>query len=894
MKRSLLTVSLVLLLAGLAAASVTRTQAADVAAYKLQVDGQTGFTLGNTEIIGDNLAWVFHLNPQGFVVVTSDTNLPPVIFYSYIHEFSTEDVPLNIGLQMLRDDLQLRLAAVSQTDVTVLERNNANWQAYLDHNAAWFNTRSRSVYPATGSTPTGGWVLSNWNQNPSPYWDMCPTSPSSGQRCVVGCVATALAQIVNYHRHIGNVTFSDSDDYWSGYTPPFIHIDDDAASYNFPTFTELNAEMDELRAIYATDDAIDNDGIAALSYACGVVVDMNYDPDGSGAYTQDARNALLYRFNFSSASYHSYNSNFFGYLEEDMINARPAEMGITSSTGGDGHAIVVDGWNSGDDTYHLNMGWGGSSDGWYSLPSGMPSGFDIINGAVTGIEGGDVPLTVTGNVQMSGGSPIGTIITLVNQGDVPWTYESIVVNTDGSFDVSAVFPGEYLATATLGNRFWYAQQLVSLDENNTHIQFNMGNYTAITGNVTGPVAVEGTRVVIYNEDGTVATSGEADASGAFSLPPLYPGNYHATASQSGNYFAAEDFTVTADNQSVDFSLENLAGDLSYSYAGAPTQQFSLAANLNLTCAIKLTGEELAGLAGSALAKVRFKAPLGSDQAQYWGQIWNGNMLVSEVSLPEVTADEWTEAVLPVFAEIDTDDVYYLGYRMISSTGAYAWRDAGPHVAGRGGFYRTGSWVELTSANNFNFCIEAVAITNHCGTVSGAVGLSGGNGTVSDTAVRSGVFGTHPDADGHYTLLVVPGTVDLTAALNDYTSGNISGVSVGEGETVSAQNFTLTYTGGAEQDDTAVWDGKVSAYPNPFNPSTTFRFELPSASPVLFTLYDVRGRRVRTLVDQNLPAGEHFVSWDGLDDAGRPVASGVYLFRVKSGIFTPAGKVILLK
>jgi len=72
------------------------------------------------------------------------------------------------------------------------------------------------------------------------------------------------------------------------------------------------------------------------------------------------------------------------------------------------------------------------------------------------------------------------------------------------------------------------------------------------------------------------------------------------------------------------------------------------------------------------------------------------------------------------------------------------------------------------------------------------------------------------------------------------------------------------------------------FPNPFNPSTTIRFSLPGAGPVLLSFYDVNGRLVRTLIDGTMQAGLHEVVWNGRDQSGRAVASGIYLYRLTSG------------
>ncbi len=75
------------------------------------------------------------------------------------------------------------------------------------------------------------------------------------------------------------------------------------------------------------------------------------------------------------------------------------------------------------------------------------------------------------------------------------------------------------------------------------------------------------------------------------------------------------------------------------------------------------------------------------------------------------------------------------------------------------------------------------------------------------------------------------------------------------------------------------------YPNPFNPETAIRFDLPNAGHVQLRIYDRLGREVRTLADQTLEAGSHLLRWDGRDNAGRNVASGVYFYE----LITPARK-----
>ncbi|MCX6142122.1 MAG: T9SS type A sorting domain-containing protein, partial [Ignavibacteriales bacterium] len=87
---------------------------------------------------------------------------------------------------------------------------------------------------------------------------------------------------------------------------------------------------------------------------------------------------------------------------------------------------------------------------------------------------------------------------------------------------------------------------------------------------------------------------------------------------------------------------------------------------------------------------------------------------------------------------------------------------------------------------------------------------------------------------------------------------------------------------------------LTNYPNPFNPSTTIRFQLPARSNVRVLVYDITGREIRTLVNDNVDAGSYSVRWEGEDNAGRTVTSGVYIVRMNAGYYTKTQKVVLLR
>ncbi len=87
---------------------------------------------------------------------------------------------------------------------------------------------------------------------------------------------------------------------------------------------------------------------------------------------------------------------------------------------------------------------------------------------------------------------------------------------------------------------------------------------------------------------------------------------------------------------------------------------------------------------------------------------------------------------------------------------------------------------------------------------------------------------------------------------------------------------------------------LGSFPNPFNPTTTVRFVLAEPCPVRIAIYDLRGRLIRTLVDDRRPAGEFTAEWDGRDASGSPAASGVYLCRMTAGDFGDTIKLSLLR
>ena len=135
------------------------------------------------------------------------------------------------------------------------------------------------------------------------------------------------------------------------------------------------------------------------------------------------------------------------------------------------------------------------------------------------------------------------------------------------------------------------------------------------------------------------------------------------------------------------------------------------------------------------------------------------------------------------------------------------------------------------------------------------------------------------------------TFNMTGGINglyDVVVFNPGGASA-----VLTQAFNLT-GGVTAAGATPYKNALLAAYPNPFNPQTTIRYELASRQHVMMRVYDVSGAVVRTLVDESKPAGSYSLTWNGRDDHGSSVSSGVYFYRITAGSFSDVRKMTLLK
>jgi hypothetical protein len=162
-----------------------------------------------------------------------------------------------------------------------------------------------------------------------------------------------------------------------------------------------------------------------------------------------------------------------------------------------------------------------------------------------------------------------------------------------------------------------------------------------------------------------------------------------------------------------------------------------------------------------------------------------------------------------------------------------------------------------------------------------------------------IFNAAPVVAGPNTLyFVVPGTSSgafVTFARFRYgLAGGLLPTGLANSGEVDDYEVNILADTATPVKDTPTKFALFDAVPNPFNPRTTISFALPAASHVELSVYDVSGRLVATLLDENRPAGTHRVEWDGRNRAGERVASGVYLYRIQAGGFTDTKRMVLLK
>ena len=195
--------------------------------------------------------------------------------------------------------------------------------------------------------------------------------------------------------------------------------------------------------------------------------------------------------------------------------------------------------------------------------------------------------------------------------------------------------------------------------------------------------------------------------------------------------------------------------------------------------------------------------------------------------------------------------------------------------------------DVSSVPSFSGVIEKIQYT---GLIAGVVRGANSTPIAGAQITANGVTATTNNG-GAYTLMLPVGTYDVTASATGYVSQTAQGIQVNANQTT-----TLNFIMALPNDDVVevAATALIGNYPNPFNPETTISYSVKELSPVKIEIYNTKGQLIRTLVNQIQPRGFYSEIWNGTDERGNPVASGVYMYRMTAGNYRSHRKMMLIK
>ena len=281
--------------------------------------------------------YVFAKENKGFILVAADDAVTPVLGYADSGNFTAENMAP--GLKYWIGEYARQIAYARENGI-VSEENEA--------------TLSRA-----GRTPIEPLLKTTWNQG-APYNNFCP------EGCPTGCVATAAAQVINYHK-FPTAALEGEISYTASVLGEPTPLSVDLNGYKFDWDNMLDNYPGATSGTQAQRDAV-----AKLMQIIGYGVQMNYD-EMSGAQTQLVRNLVVERFGYDpSILYLSRECYTLADWEELLYNELAAKRPVLydgSTINNEGHAFVCDGYMEQDGTpyFHINWGWGGLSDGYFLI-----------------------------------------------------------------------------------------------------------------------------------------------------------------------------------------------------------------------------------------------------------------------------------------------------------------------------------------------------------------------------------------------------------------------------------------------------------------------------------------------------------------------------------------------
>ncbi len=165
--------------------------------------------------------------------------------------------------------------------------------------------------------------------------------------------------------------------------------------------------------------------------------------------------------------------------------------------------------------------------------------------------------------------------------------------------------------------------------------------------------------------------------------------------------------------------------------------------------------------------------------------------------------------------------------------------------------------------------------------------------IQGATVTAGGVSATTNSVGAYTLVLPIGTYDVTCSATGYQEQTANAIVVNPNQTTTL-NFIMAIVANEDEVVPVTATALLGNYPNPFNPSTTISWCLKEASPVRIEIYNSKGQRVRVLVDETKATGWYQTVWNGRDDLGNPVSSGVYMYRMNAGSYSSGKKMMLMQ
>lgn len=324
-----------------------------IKSHNLSIDQVSldNLVLTETSKDGKPLFYVFSKD-NGFIIVSGINSTLPIIGYSEESSFELDNMPPNLKEILSTYKEEVKYAYDNNIRLTETSRRAIENQL---NNVPKYNTE---VEHLLGDI--------KWNQWPY-YNALCPYDETEGYRCPVGCVATAMAQIMKY---------------WS-YPPR------GEGSYSYHSYYgTLSADFDteyDWESMPAPRLTAPNEHCAKISYHCAISVEMSFSPYGSGAYQQNVPYCLATYFKYDNTaenvdrSEYS-NEDWDNLLREELDVGRPIQYAGYAPDWSGGHSFVCDGYDD-NGYFHYNWGWGGSYNGYFLTHVLIPDGSGVGGGS---------------------------------------------------------------------------------------------------------------------------------------------------------------------------------------------------------------------------------------------------------------------------------------------------------------------------------------------------------------------------------------------------------------------------------------------------------------------------------------------------------------------------------